>query len=46
MLLAAPVQLAAEMLAVTAVELKLVAELHELLSDRPRAPSPSVPAPT
>jgi len=31
MLLAAPVQLAAEMLSVTAVELKLVAELHELL---------------
>jgi hypothetical protein len=31
MLLAAPVQLAAEMLTVTAVELKLVAELHELL---------------
>ncbi|MEO7260594.1 MAG: hypothetical protein ABI047_04965 [Jatrophihabitantaceae bacterium] len=34
MLLAAPVQLAAEMLSVTAVELKLVAELHELL-ERP-----------
>ena len=34
MLLAAPVQLAAEMLTVTAVELKLVAELHELL-ERP-----------
>ncbi|MDQ1745359.1 MAG: hypothetical protein QOE23_3698 [Pseudonocardiales bacterium] len=34
MLLAAPVQLAAEMLTVTAVELKLVAELHELM-DRP-----------
>jgi hypothetical protein len=34
MLLAAPVQLAAEMLSVTAVELKLVAELHELM-DRP-----------
>lgn len=31
MLLAAPVQLAAEILTVTAVELKLVAELHELL---------------
>lgn len=30
-LLAAPVQLAAEMLAVTAVELKMVAELHEIL---------------
>lgn len=30
-LLAAPVQLAAEMLTVTAVELKLVAELHEIL---------------
>ncbi len=30
-LLAAPVQLAAEMLVVTAVELKLVAELHEIL---------------
>lgn len=30
-LLAAPIQLAAEMLSVTAVELKLVAELHELL---------------
>ncbi|MCW2522849.1 MAG: hypothetical protein JWO63_1184 [Frankiales bacterium] len=30
-LLAAPVQVAAEMLAVTAVELKLVAELHEIL---------------
>ncbi|HST48261.1 hypothetical protein [Jatrophihabitans sp.] len=36
MLLATPVQLAAEMLAVTAVELKLVAELHELLG-RPAA---------
>ncbi|HEX8080632.1 MAG TPA: hypothetical protein VF557_10520 [Jatrophihabitans sp.] len=34
LLLAAPVQLAAEMLCVTAVELKLVAELHELL-ERP-----------
>lgn len=34
MLLAAPVQLAAEILTVTAVELKLVAELHELL-ERP-----------
>ena len=34
MLLAAPVQLAAEMLTVTAVELKMVAELHELL-ERP-----------
>ncbi len=31
LLLAAPVQLAAEVLTVTAVELKLVAELHELL---------------
>jgi hypothetical protein len=31
MLLAAPLQLAAEMLCVTAVELKLVAELHEIL---------------
>lgn len=31
LLLAAPVQLAAEMLTVTAVELKLVAELHEVL---------------
>ena len=31
MLLAAPIQLAAEILTVTAVELKLVAELHELL---------------
>jgi hypothetical protein len=31
LLLAAPVQLAAEILSVTAVELKLVAELHELL---------------
>src|SRR4051794_2518504 len=30
-LLAAPVQLAAEMLTVTAVELKMVAELHEIL---------------
>lgn len=30
-LLAAPIQLAAEMLAVTAVELKMVAELHEIL---------------
>ncbi|HEU5268951.1 MAG TPA: hypothetical protein VFU36_03435, partial [Jatrophihabitans sp.] len=30
-LIAAPVQLAAEMLTVTAVELKLVAELHEIL---------------
>ncbi len=30
-LLAAPIQLAAEMLTVTAVELKLVAELHEVL---------------
>jgi hypothetical protein len=30
-MLAAPVQLAAEMLTVTAVELKLVAELHEIL---------------
>ena len=30
-LLAAPVQLAAEMLTVTAIELKLVAELHEIL---------------
>ncbi len=35
-LLAMPVQLAAEMLTVTAVELKLVAELHELLG-RPAA---------
>lgn len=35
-LLATPVQLAAEILAVTAVELKLVAELHELLG-RPAA---------
>ena len=34
LLLAAPVQVAAEMLSVTAVELKLVAELHELL-ERP-----------
>lgn len=34
LLLAAPVQLAAETLSVTAVELKLVAELHELL-ERP-----------
>jgi len=31
LLLATPIQLAAEMLVVTAVELKLVAELHELL---------------
>jgi hypothetical protein len=30
-LLAAPIQLAAEMLSVTAVELKMVAELHEIL---------------
>lgn len=34
LLLAAPIQLAAEMLCVTAVELKLVAELHELM-ERP-----------
>jgi hypothetical protein len=40
MLLAAPVQLAAEMLSVTAVELKLVAELHELL-ERPAKGSAS-----
>ena len=39
-LLAAPVQLAAEMLSVTAVELKLVAELHELL-ERPATGSVS-----
>jgi hypothetical protein len=36
LLLATPIQLAAEMLTVTAVELKLVAELHELLG-RPAA---------
>ncbi|MCU1690219.1 MAG: hypothetical protein JWN61_2409 [Pseudonocardiales bacterium] len=34
-LLAAPIQLAAHLVAVTAVELKLVAELHELAGDRP-----------
>jgi hypothetical protein len=39
-LLAAPIQLAAEMLTVTAVELKLVAELHEILG----YPAPGTPA--
>jgi hypothetical protein len=34
-LLAAPVQLAAHLVAVTAAEIKLVAELHELAGDRP-----------
>ncbi|MGX7679859.1 hypothetical protein ACSMXN_13290 [Jatrophihabitans sp. DSM 45814] len=32
-LLAAPIQLAAEMLVITAIELKLVAELHEILGN-------------
>ncbi|MDQ1730074.1 MAG: hypothetical protein QOK10_233 [Pseudonocardiales bacterium] len=35
-LLATPIQLAAEMLAVTAVELKLVAELHEIMGQPAR----------
>lgn len=41
-LLAAPVQLAAETLAVAAVEVKLVAELHEIYGEPAPGPAPSV----
>lgn len=43
-LLVAPVQLAAETLAVVVVELKLVAELHVLYGRAPLAPAPQVAA--
>jgi len=43
-LLVAPVQLAAETVAVVAVELKLVAELHVLYGRAPLAPAPQVAA--
>lgn len=43
-LLAAPVQLSAETLAVVAIELKLVAELHVLHGRAPLAPAPQVAA--
>ena len=43
-LLAAPVQLAAETVAVVAVELKLVAELHVVHGRAPLAPAPQVAA--
>ncbi|MBW3639561.1 MAG: hypothetical protein KY451_06920 [Actinobacteria bacterium] len=43
-LLIAPIQLAAETVAVVAVELKLVAELHVLYGRAPLAPAPQVAA--